>query len=519
VSVAYLSRVNYTDVYGQTKVWDMLIYNYLHYQNIVIPLKKQKTELTSEFSGAYVKSPECGMYDWIVSFDLTSLYPSLIRFCNISPDTLLDGVTFDCSVDRLLTRSIDTRQVQNMNVCLAANGQCFRKDKHGFLPELMSHFFDQRKASKKKALSFKKKLENKDVIGDERKDAEIQASVYDIKQMAFKILLNSGYGALGCQSWRHYDIRQAEAVTITGQLAIRWIQNALNEFLNKTLKTANIDYAIGADTDSVYLNLGPLVSKVMPNITDKTKIVDALNGFCEKVLQPFIAKKYQELFEYMNGYEQTLDMKREVIADRGIWTAKKRYALNVYDSEGVRYAKPKLKIVGIEVQRSSTPQICRKTLKKSIEIMLTQTEADLIKYVQQVRDEFFKAPIVDIASPRGINGMKKYANDSTLYIKGTPSQVKGALIYNDLLKKHGLTRKYEKISDGDKIKFIYLKTPNPTPDKILSFPGEIPKEFDIEKYVDRNVQYEKAFLDPLHSIAHAIQWNTEEVNTLESFLS
>jgi len=290
----------------------------------------------------------------------------------------------------------------------------------------------------------------------------------------------------------------------------------LNEFLNQQLKTEGYDYVVASDTDSVYLRLGNLVKKVLPNETDRDKIIDFLNKSCEKVIQPFIDKKYDELSKKMNAFVNRMQMEREVIADKGIWTAKKRYMLNVWDSEGVRYSEPQMKIMGIETTRSSTPHVVREKLKKAISIILREDNDTLVKFIEEFKEEFMKLPPEEVSFPRGCNGLMKYMDEKNVYSKGTPIAVKGSLIYNDLLAKHDLQRKYKKILEGDKIRFLYLKQPNPLREKVLSFPVELPKEFGLHSYFDYELQFEKSFIDPLNSIVEKIGWRMDSEQTLES---
>ena len=292
--------------------------------------------------------------------------------------------------------------------------------------------------------------------------------------------------------------------------------NKLNEFLNQQLKTEGYDYVVASDTDSVYLRLGNLVKKVLPNETDRDKIIDFLNKSCEKVIQPFIDKKYDELSKKMNAFVNRMQMEREVIADKGIWTAKKRYMLNVWDSEGVRYSEPQMKIMGIETTRSSTPHVVREKLKKAISIILREDNDTLVKFIEEFKEEFMKLPPEEVSFPRGCNGLMKYMDEKNVYSKGTPIAVKGSLIYNDLLAKHDLQRKYKKILEGDKIRFLYLKQPNPLREKVLSFPVELPKEFGLHSYFDYELQFEKSFIDPLNSIVEKIGWRMDSEQTLES---
>lgn len=517
ISVAYTAGINYVDVFSQVRTWDMLIYNHLNAKKVVIPLKKTSGK-DEQYAGAYVKDPTPGEYKWIVSFDLASLYPNLIRFLNISPDTIVDRKSV-VTVDEFLEQKIDLTDAVANNCSIGANGQWFKKDYKGFLPELMEKFFKRRKVYKSKMLEAKKKLEEPNLSPEDEAKYKKDAIQFDVQQMAAKISLNSAYGALGNQYFRYFDLNQAEAITLTGQLAIRWIQKHLNDYLNKLFKTTGVDYVIGSDTDSCYLNLEPLV-KTLPNSTPKEKIVDVIDRFCIKYLQPFISERFAELHGYMNAMEQTLEMKREVIADRALWTAKKRYCLQVWDAEGVRYKTPKIKITGLETQRSSTPKVCREGLKEAIRIIMNEDQQALHKFVADFREKFMSAPLIDISFPRGINGMNEYADANTIFSKATPIAVKGALVYNHTIDRMNLTKKYTKISDGDKIKFLYLKVPNPLHNTVVSFPpSQIPKEFELDKYADKEMQYVKTFSDPLTSILEVKKWTIEPRSSLESFFA
>ena len=363
-----------------------------------------------------------------------------------------------------------------------------------------------------------------------KRQTENDISKYHNFQLVRKIQLNSAYGAIGNQYFRYYSTELAEAITLSGQLSIQWIGQELNKYINKTVKTENVDYVIASDTDSVYLCLNTLVEKVFPNIglfdgspaTANTKtIVDFLDKAANELFLPFIDKKFNELADIMNAYENKMQMGREVIADKGIWTAKKRYMLNVWDSEGVRYTEPKLKIKGIETTRSSTPEFVRKHLKTAINITLNGTEQEMVDFIEKCRDEFYSLPPDQMAFPRSVNGMTKYADKDTIYRKSTPIAVKGALIYNHHLKQMKLERKYKKIIEGDKIKYLHLKKPNPFggmkgEDQVVSFPNVLPKEFELEKYIDSKMQFEKSFIDPLTAILDTIGWSTEKKNTLEN---
>lgn len=515
LALAYDAKVNYTDVFTQVRMWDTLIHNELIEQRIVVP-QNVSTPKDEQYAGAYVKDPIVGMHEWVVSFDLNSLYPHLIMQYNVSPETIIEGRHTSISIDNLLNSEY---QAQG-EYCMAANGHYFKRDKQGFLPAMMQRMYDDRSLYKKKMIEAQKAYE-KETDKERKREITNQISKYKNLQLAKKVQLNSAYGALGNQYFRFFDIRQAEAITLSGQLAIRWIEKKLNSYLNKLLKTKDNDYVIASDTDSVYVNLGPLVNMVYgsKSQTKVETIVDFVNKACIEKFEPFIDKSYQELADYMNAFDQKMQMKREVIANKGIWTAKKRYILNVYDSEGVRFAEPKLKMMGIEAVKSSTPMSCRDKIKESLKIVMNGNEQDFQLFVEAFKQEFKTLPFEDIAFPRGVSDLSKYMSSSELYSKGTPMHVRGAIMFNAFLKKYKLTKKYQLIQDGDKTKFCYMKVPNPVQENVFSILTVLPKEFGVEKYIDYDTQFDKAYLEPLKTIVNTIGWRTERVSSLENFFA
>ena len=513
LTMAYDAKVNFTDVFYQVRMWDSIIYNYLKGMNIVIPPKK-RTDKTDKYAGAYVKEPIPGKYDWVVSFDLNSLYPHLIMQYNISPETLLDERHPTATVDRILNEEVNFEMHKDYAVC--PNGAMFRKDTRGFLPELMEKIYKDRTIYKKKMLAAKQQYEKTPT-----KDLEKEIARCNNIQMARKIQLNSAYGAIGNNYFRYYKLENAEAITMSGQVSIRWIENKMNQYLNKLLKTDDQDYVIASDTDSIYLNVGDLVRTVFgeDGTPDKTKVVDFLDKACKTQIEPFIDKCYKELADYVNAYDQKMFMKRENIADRGIWTAKKRYILNVWDSEGVRYEKPKLKVMGIESVKSSTPAPCRQMLKDAFDILMTGTEDELIKFIDDSRKKFKSLPPEDISFPRSVSDVEKYRSVSAIYEKGTPIHCRGALLFNHYIKERKLTNKYSLIQNGEKIKFCYLMKPNPIHENVLSFIQDFPSEIGLDKYVDYDLQFEKSFVEPLKIILDSIGWSVEKTVNLELFFA
>ena len=510
LTMAYDAKVNYQDIFFQVRLWDCIIYNELKKRNIAIP-QKVGSKKDEKYAGAYVKEPIPGKYDWVVSFDLNSLYPHLIMQYNISPETLIDKRHPSATVDRILGEEINFELYKDNAIC--PNGAMYRKDKRGFLPELMQKYYDERVIYKNRMIKAKKAYEK-----TPSKSLEKEIARCNNIQMAKKISLNSAYGAIGNQYFRYYKLENAEAITLSGQVSIRWIENKMNQKINHILKTEDVDYVIASDTDSIYLNLGPLVEVIYKEREKTTEsIVGFLNKICEMEFEKYIESSYETLASYVNAYDQKMIMKRENIADRGIWTAKKRYILNVWDSEGVRYNEPKLKIMGIEAVKSSTPAPCRKAIKDALIVMMSGTENEMIDFISNFRQEFKSLPPEEISFPRTVSDVVKYRGRNAIYEKGTPIHARGSLLFNHHIKRLKLEGKYSLIGNGEKVKFCYLRSPNPIHENVMSFIQDFPREIGLEKYVDYDLQFEKSFLDPLKIILDVIQWNVEKTTTLESF--
>ena len=522
-TLAYDTKTNFEDVFAQTRMWDSLINCYLMEQKIIVPPKERK-EKDSAFEGAYVKDPQVGSHDWVASFDLNSLYPHLLIQYNISPETIIEPQNYTdemhrmisegVNVEKLLHKKIDTSVLKG--VTLTPNGQFFTTEKQGFLPKMMVEMYEDRKKFKKLMLKAQQDYQN-ETDADKKHEIEKLIARYNNLQLAKKVSLNSAYGALGSQYFSFYDLRQALAVTQAGQLSIRWIENKLNAYMNKLLKTEDKDYVIASDTDSIYLRLGELVDMVYQKSKDVDKVIAFMDKVCEDSLQPYIDKSYQELASYVHAYEQKMIMKREALADKGLWTAKKRYVLNVYNNEGIAYKEPKLKVMGLEMVKSSTPGVIREKMKEVLHLMMRGTEEDVHTFIDDFHNEFMKLPPEDISSPRGCNGIAEYSDSTILYKKGTPIHVKGAILYNHYLKKMNLDKQYQMIQEGEKLKFAYLKSPNPFKDTVVSFPTRLPKEFGLNEYIDYELQFEKAFLEPIRVVLDCMGWKTEKQNSIEDF--
>jgi len=528
LGLAYSAKCNFGDVFTQVRMWDVIVYNELRRRHVVIPPRKQETK-DEQFVGAYVKEPQIGQHEWVASFDLDSLYPHLILQYNISPETLLsERVEFGAMADSTMVDDLIEKGRNPMlesflaekigeGLCVAANGTTYRKDVRGFLPELMDKMYAERKEFKKKMLSAKAMLKNlgEDVLPDKKAELKKEISKYGNFQLVRKVQLNSAYGALGNEYFRYYNLNMAEAITTSGQLSIRWIEKHLNEYLNKACETQGVDYVIASDTDSVYLRLSNLVNKVLPN-KDKKKTTDFIDKFCREALSPFINKRYDDLSKRMNAYANRMSMKREAIALKGIWTAKKRYMMSVVLGEDNVFTEtPELKIMGIETTRSSTPSIVRERLKEAISIVMMGSEEKIQSFVTKFFEEFKTLPVEKVAFPRSCNSLDEYADRSSIYRKSTPIAVKGSLLYNHWIAKKGLLRKYQPVRESEKVKFVYLRVPNPIQDKVIAFPNSLPPEFGLHAHIDYDTQFEKSFVEPLQAITNTIGWKLFDTASLE----
>ena len=512
LTVAYGGGVNFNDAFGTVGIWETTLYRRLMNDNIVPPLKGGPGERAADLVGGFVKDPKVGMHPWVVSFDLNSLYPHLMLQYNLSPETYVEDARDYVSQEMVLDGSYQN----NTEYAVCANGACFRKDKPGIIPQIIDEYYGNRKIIKQEMLKVEQQIEvETDPV--QKKALQKQQTQLHNNQMAIKIAMNSLYGATANIYFLYYINDMAEAITTSGQLSIRYAQKSVNEYLNKILKTNNKDYIIYIDTDSIYVDFGPLVEASFGTTDiDRKKGEEFLDKVCGTKIEEVIENGYIELASKMGAYRQAMVMKREKITDKSVFIAKKRYIMNTLNSEGVHYETPKISVTGLESVRSSTPEVCRDKLKESFKIIMNEGEEATQDFIANFKSEFFKLPPEDVGRNSGTDNIEKYMSRGT-YKKGCPMHVRGAILYNRYLKEYGLSNRYESVTSGDKIKFVYLKVPNPIKENIISFPGVLPTEFNLQPYIDYETQFNKVFLSPLESILEAIGWNSEKTNSIEDF--
>ncbi len=527
ITMSYNSGLNFQDAMTTVRLWDVTIHGYLMTKGIVVPPTTRRSDKYDGIEGAYVKDPVIGLSEWVCSFDVNSLYPSLIRQCNISPETYITTIS-KVTVDSLLNSdpayqidldappSAMLEALRKNGASLCGTGCIFDNAVQGFYPYLMEYYYGERTKYKRQLKDAKNQLKALKEIKGNLKDIEKlerDVSTFDMLQYSFKIMLNSAYGALSNKGYRWFDPKLSESVTKSGQLTIRWVERDINAHLNKLLGTVDQKFVIYCDTDSAYVRLSELVKARWSDLP-ASQIVDKVDEFCKTVIEPIIEESFARFTKHFNHRENVLVMKREAIAAKGIWTAKKRYILNVWDMEGFRYDSPQLKMQGIEAVKSSTPSAAREFIKEGLKVIMNGTKTEFITFMTEKRAEFETKPYGEVAFPRSCNNLTGYTNSTFIYNKGCPIHVRGALMFNHVVTKMGLQDEIKLIENGDKIKFCHLK-PNPTGENVFATTGDLPKQLKMESYINYKMQFEKGVVDPIRAICDAIHWPVEHTPSLQ----
>lgn len=549
VMVAYMDKVNFIDTFSQVRMWDNKFMVYLkHHKNIQVPymIARESDDFVEEegkFEGAYVFEPVPDKYNWVMSDDVQSLYPSIIIACNASPETYRGN--HNKNVEFFLSPQPEYEDflIAN-NYTSLANGSVFIRERRGFIPEVIDSVFNMRiqaknimNMAKGMAANIEKEISSRGTYPeyagmsvDDLKGMIVEqktiASINKVRQNALKVKINSAYGAIGNPYFRFYQRDIAEGITLTGQTLLKTVSPKLNELFAQFEHEGVVSEVVYGDTDSLYYTLNSVVAKYVPEGTSVEKTIEFLDRFHKSKIKPVIDEHTNKLQKKLNVYEARLKFVRDVIADTGIFIKKKKYILQVWDAEGVRYATPDLKLMGIEAVKSSTPKYCRERIKDAIKLILNTDNDGLITFLEGVEQEFKTLPVNQIAFPRGISDIEKYTveseindmfgeDDSSIEAKkGCPMHVKAAIHHNKLLIEKNLTTKIPSITNGDKIKYVYLKSPNPIRNNAIAFDDELPSQFGLVKYVDYDVQYQKSLIDPIKAITDVINWKTERSNSL-----
>lgn len=354
---------------------------------------------------------------------------------------------------------------------------------------------------------------------ERKKYLEREISELSVTQESFKILANAGYGALGNQYFRYFDVKNAEAITLTGKVIIQLLEKGVNKFLSLSLKD-NKDRCILSDTDSIGINLEDISNlfktQCGEDFSSLEERINFLDFFSKEKILPKINSILKDIEKRFNGNEGILGMKRENICSSIIITGKKHYIMNVYDKEGIRYSEPKKKIMGIECVKSSTPQLMRNLIKETIDYFFTHSNNDLIKIINDCENKIYsEKDFSKIAFPKTVNGLKKYSSSTQtnnfLYEPKTPLHVRGSLRFNKWLKDNRLETKYSPIQEGEKIKYVYLKLPNIIKEDVIAWSSsDPPKELKLETMIDFERHFQIGYMNPIKTLLTAVGWKEKE---------
>lgn len=533
--MSYFALCNFEDTLGTVLMWDCAISRYL-YSRGVAPLFSRVESAPRDYPGGYVKAPIPGKYGDVLTIDLNSLYPHILMGQNIGPETRVpehlrpegSDIYYDVPIEKWVNGEVDTSIAVKAGYTICPNGEMYYRDRKSFMSEMVEMIYSGRKADKGQMFVHEKeKIRIKEEIHElgenpERVEAynyhAMQEVMYGVKQMTKKILINSLYGALANQYFKYGLVENAEAITLYGQLVNKYTQRRVNELFNGLAGSTKTDYCIMGDTDSNYYDVTTFANMLDDGTKGIQHRVDRIDEFHKTVLGPEVDSYMEDLATYMNSYANKMVWEREIIASACIIIAKKNYAMAVWDKEGVRYhEEPKLKVTGLEAVKSETPEWSRNLLKECYMISLQKDEAHVQEAIKTAYNRMRELPVEDIAISKSVNNIGKYFDPVQIYSKGCVQNVRAAINYNQMLKRHDLLSRGE-IRDGDKIKMIPLVMPNPSGQPIIGFLGNLPSEFGLDEYIDYETIFRKSFKKPITRFLDAIGWHTEHTYNIMDFL-
>jgi DNA polymerase elongation subunit (family B) len=493
---------------------------------------------SNEFAGAFVKDPIPGVYEWVFDEDLASLYPSIIRSLNISPETKIgrienwDDVKNDFWTDGYSSTKCKLKSgskhelipVMEFRQWLLDNkytvsmiGVIYDNSKPGLIPSILETWMNEREENRALAKKYGKEG-NKEL-----------AEFFDSRQHTNKIVNNSLYGALGARGFRFHDLDNAESITLSGQAVTKHAMHKGNEWFSKQTGVEK-DYVIYVDTDSNYYSAKPIIelmeSKLNKELTYNEKI--DITYKTSQIVEKYINDSWSAFAKhYMNSDVHFFNIKQEYVAESGLWIAKKRYAQKIISEKGVlisdltKGAKQwKLDVKGMDVIRSNFPKAFREFMSEIlIDILNISEKKKIDDKVLAFREDMKQKPMFDIMFPTGVKELKKYKTKKAKgqmfgdRIKGTPVHAKAALNYNDLMEYFKVTAS-RPIAEGEKIKWTYLKN-NPFGIESCAVKG-FEDDDRIIKFITQYIDYEKIFTASLENkltdFYNALNWGAVTKN-------
>ena len=539
-AVSHLGRIPYEEVYFSSRYIEGAMLVYLRSLGLVAPSKGANVTYDGSegrFAGAYVKAPIPGRYDWVFDLDLTSMYPSIIMSLNMSPETKIGKINgwdaeefirgeekhYSVEKDGKSIRTLTSGQLKDFfnknEVSISSNGVLYDLKQKGVIPAILEKWFNERVEFRKLAKKY----------GEEGND-ELHG-YFDRRQLVQKILLNSLYGVLGLTVFRFYDIDNAEGTTTTGQKLIQFTEKIANNYYNNILGTKE-DYCIYTDTDSVFYSALPLIKNRFsnPKLDDDKFMTEQILEIADEV-QTYINKSYNYFSSHFLNIrgDHRFEIKQELIAKSAFWVTKKRYGQWIINDGGT--ACEKLDVKGLDIVRSSFPPAFRDFMTKVLKGILAKVPKEKIdEFILNFKKNLHKEELDKIALPTGVKGITKYIDKSkggftsktmfTSMKKGAPVHTKASVIYNDLLK-HFKTTNHEPISNGNKVRWVYLKN-NPLNIDGIAYKGyDDPKQIIdfINQYVDRDKLFDKALSKKIKMFYDAMSWDmpVDKKNTIEKF--